>query len=110
MLSPCESVLAAFLLESARGGGSRQPRFRGEVSSADQGEDVAVGVLEPSGLHVPTDVHVAIASLLPSLIELLGPQRRLKNCTARSCRLAAAKLRKVPRFLRFPVRGFFLRE
>src|SRR5882672_568328 len=38
------------------------------------------------------------------------PQWRLKNCTARSCRLAAAKVRKVPRFLRFPVRGFFLRE
>ena len=37
-------------------------------------------------------------------------QRFLKNCTARSCFSAAALEEKVPRFLRFPVLAFFLRE
>jgi len=39
-----------------------------------------------------------------------NPQRRLKNCTARSCASAARLVAKVPRFLRFPVLAFFLRE
>jgi hypothetical protein len=37
-------------------------------------------------------------------------QARLKNWTARSCFFAAALVLKVPRFLRLPVFGFFLRE
>lgn len=36
--------------------------------------------------------------------------RRLKNCTAFSCFFAAALVVNVPRFRRFPVLGFFLRE
>src|ERR1700674_90104 len=36
--------------------------------------------------------------------------RRLKNCTARSCFFAAAKLLKVPRLRRRPVLGFTFRE
>src|SRR5229473_8517126 len=35
---------------------------------------------------------------------------RLKNCTARSCFSAAARVENVPRFLRLPVFGSFLRE
>jgi hypothetical protein len=35
---------------------------------------------------------------------------RLKYCTARSCFSAAPRVLNVPRFLRFPVLGFFLRE
>src|SRR5687768_11713398 len=35
---------------------------------------------------------------------------RLKNCTARSCFSAAARVRNVPRLRRLPVFGFFLRE
>jgi hypothetical protein len=35
---------------------------------------------------------------------------RLKYCTAFSCFLAAAFVLNVPRFLRFPVFGFFFRE
>src|SRR5438552_175227 len=34
----------------------------------------------------------------------------LKNCTARSCCMAWARLENVPRLRRRPVRGFFLRE
>jgi hypothetical protein len=37
-------------------------------------------------------------------------QWRLKYWTARSWRSAAARLEKVPRFRRFPVRGSILRE
>jgi hypothetical protein len=37
-------------------------------------------------------------------------QLRLKNCTAFSCFFAAARDLNVPRFRRFPVFGFFLRE
>src|SRR5436305_5781645 len=37
-------------------------------------------------------------------------QWRLKYCTAFSCFFAAAFVLKVPRFLRLPVFGFFLRE
>lgn len=37
-------------------------------------------------------------------------QWRLKYCTAFSCLFAAAFDLKVPRFLRLPVFGFFLRE
>jgi len=37
-------------------------------------------------------------------------QRRLKNCTARSRRRAAASDLNVPRFLRLPERGDFFRE
>src|SRR5213596_4099029 len=37
-------------------------------------------------------------------------QRLLKYCTAFSCFFAAAFVLNVPRFLRFPVFGFFLRE
>jgi len=37
-------------------------------------------------------------------------QARLKNCTARSCFLAAASDEKVPRFFLFPVFAFFVRE
>jgi len=37
-------------------------------------------------------------------------QCRLKYCTARSCFSAALRDLNVPRFLRRPVRGFFLRE
>src|SRR5437667_3099395 len=37
-------------------------------------------------------------------------QWRLKYCTAFSCSFAAAFVLKVPRFLRLPVFGFFLRE
>src|ERR1041384_4593964 len=37
-------------------------------------------------------------------------QCRLKYCPSRSCFSAAARLLKVPRFLRLPVLGFFLRE
>lgn len=40
----------------------------------------------------------------------LSHPRRLKNCTARSCRSAAARFLKVPRFRRLPVRGLGLRE
>src|SRR5690349_21457151 len=36
--------------------------------------------------------------------------RRLKNCTARSCRSAALRLLNVPRFRRRPVRGSFFFE
>ena len=36
--------------------------------------------------------------------------RRLKNCTARSCRSAAALVLNVPRLRRRPVFGFFFRE
>jgi hypothetical protein len=36
--------------------------------------------------------------------------RRLKNCTARSCFSAAARVLKVPRFRRFPVLGSFFLE
>ena len=36
--------------------------------------------------------------------------RRLKNWTAFSCFFAAALVLNVPRFRRFPVLGFFLRE
>lgn len=56
-------------------------------------------------------------------IEWAGPQpwsngkvgmrtqpRLLKNCTARSCRSAAARVGNVPRLRRLPVRGSFLRE
>ena len=35
---------------------------------------------------------------------------RLKNCTARSCFSAAARVPNVPRLRRFPVFGSFLRE
>jgi hypothetical protein len=35
---------------------------------------------------------------------------RLKYCTALSCFLAALSVLNVPRFLRFPVLGFFFRE
>ena len=35
---------------------------------------------------------------------------RLKYCTACSCRSARPLVSNVPRFLRFPVFGFFLRE
>lgn len=35
---------------------------------------------------------------------------RLKYCTAFSCFFAAARVLNVPRFLRFPVFGFFFRE
>ena len=35
---------------------------------------------------------------------------RLKYCTARSCRAAAARVRKLPRFRRRPVLGFAFRE
>lgn len=35
---------------------------------------------------------------------------RLKNCTARSCLSAAARVLKVPRFRRLPVFGSFLSE
>ncbi len=35
---------------------------------------------------------------------------RLKYCTARSCFSASARVAKVPRFRRVPVRGFFFRE
>src|SRR5712671_6264203 len=38
------------------------------------------------------------------------PQCRLKYCTARSCRSAAARVPNVPRLRRFPVRGFFFLE
>jgi len=38
------------------------------------------------------------------------PQFRLKYCTARSRFLAAARVLNVPKFLRLPVLGFFLRE
>ena len=34
----------------------------------------------------------------------------MKYCTARSWRFAAARVLKVPRFLRLPVRWSFLRE
>ena len=37
-------------------------------------------------------------------------QCRLKYCTAFSCFFAAARVLNVPRFLRFPVFGFFFRE
>jgi hypothetical protein len=37
-------------------------------------------------------------------------QARLKYCTARSCFLAAASDENVPKFFRFPVFEFFLRE
>jgi hypothetical protein len=37
-------------------------------------------------------------------------QRRLKNCIARSCFLAAAREAKVPRFLLLPVFRFLLPE
>jgi len=40
----------------------------------------------------------------------LADHRRLKNCTARSCFSAAARLGNVPRLRRLPVLGFFLRE
>src|SRR6185503_1139810 len=36
--------------------------------------------------------------------------RRLKYCTARSCCSALSRLSNVPRFLRLPVFGSFLRE
>lgn len=35
---------------------------------------------------------------------------RLKNCIARSCRLAASSVSNVPRFRLFPVLGSFFRE
>ena len=35
---------------------------------------------------------------------------RLKNCTARSCFFAAARLLNVPRLRRFPVFGLIFRE
>ena len=35
---------------------------------------------------------------------------RLKYCTARSCFFAASRVSNVPRFLRFPVFGFFFTE
>jgi len=41
---------------------------------------------------------------------LAEAQARLKYCTARSCFRAAARDENVPRFLRFPVLAFFLRE
>ena len=39
-----------------------------------------------------------------------GHDRRLKNCTSRSCWIAASRVSKVPRFLRLPVFGLTLRE
>jgi hypothetical protein len=39
-----------------------------------------------------------------------SPQRFLKNCTARSCFSAAARVLKVPRLRRLPVVGFFFFE
>src|SRR5438874_4683163 len=45
-----------------------------------------------------------------TLIERRYNYLRLKYCTAFSCFLAAARVLNVPRFLRFPVFGFFFRE
>src|SRR5439155_15850289 len=42
--------------------------------------------------------------------KILGDYFLLKNCTARSCFCAAARVLKVPRFLLLPVFGSFLRE
>src|SRR3954467_14306932 len=76
------------------------------------------------GKQFDPDFHVAdgavgIHAPLPSLsrgsrssIDAARPAYppRLKNCTARSCFSAAARVLNVPRFRRFPVFGFFFFE
>ncbi len=58
---------------------------------------------------------VAIALCFLCVLRVFSGNRwlsypRLKNCTARSCFSAAFLVENVPRFLRRPVFGFFLRE
>jgi hypothetical protein len=53
--------------------------------------------------------HVLV-QFLRKLTVCVTLQWRLKYCTARSCFSAAARVLKVPRFLRLPVFGSFLLE
>ena len=69
---------------------------RGGPASTARGESEREGRTLESRRHTAEDTR--------------GDQARLKNWTARSCFFAAASVENVPRFLRPPVFGSFLRE
>ena len=62
--------------------------------------------------ELPRSIQSARGSIIVAgfqVAKIVHP-RRLKNCTARSCRSEASRVLKVPRFRRFPVRGSGFRE
>ena len=93
-----------------RGTGARQLRTRGPMDRAAHAATRGQCLVG----RVHDGVRVESGDVYDSGGQLHNEQpiypRRLKNCTARSCRSAAARVANVPRFRRFPVLGSCFRE